>query len=513
MSYQCEQSWRAKAASRVAAAWLSATWLSVAWLSSARLLSDDLRRIVLRPIVLRVLICVLAASSWPAFAADIDVNLGFAGSLVSGAWNPLEVQLRDQPPARLLIEIDQGSLRDGPQWVRYDVGLAGGRGVSLHQDDIYVPARWQQLIWSVRTPDTVLASGSLDRRQLDIRPLHLVVARDIGAARAWFGRDERVVDVLASNLPERAAAYDGVESLVLLEANSRLSLASVAAAATAGVTVALVDPLDTSLGELDALAADELTPLGSGVIVRTSLGNWSRVRALLAPLATDELADALLVGLLETPPHVLDQRTVVLLAIAYSAAVLALIAWGGTPGLVSSVLLSLALSLAAWIYLRPDDNLLIRSRSVSVSRGGLAYVLERQRIVSFPEQHLELDQAAYALGRSTWEVNDGGISLTMPRWSQDALALKPRLEPAVLTWQAGALANHSGMTLSDVFVFNYGQQPDLTPQSSQAVRLEQDALIPDIYAALAAHLPAGSALARRGGTIYVALPAPDVPTL
>ncbi|MEM7738740.1 MAG: hypothetical protein AAF267_23475 [Deinococcota bacterium] len=463
------------------------------------------------PVLVGVLV-VNAFASW-ALAADIEVSLGFAGSLVSGAWNPLEVQLRDQPPARLLIEIDQGSLRDGPQWVRYDVSLAGGRGVSLHQDDIYVPARWQQFIWSVRTPDTVLASGSLDRRQLDIRPLQLVVARDIGVARAWFGRDERVVDVLASNLPERAAAYDGVESLVLLEANSRISLGSVAAAATAGVTVALVDPLDTSLSELDALAPADLTPLGSGAIVRTTLGNWSRARTSLAPLPTDDLAEALLVGLLETPPHVLNQRMVVLLATAYSALVLILIAWGGTPGLVSSVLLSVALSLAGWIYLRPDDNLLIRSRRLSVSRGGLAYVLERQRIVSFPEQRLELDQAAYALGRSSWDISDAGLTLTMPRWSQDALALKPRLEPAVLTWQGGALQNSGTVTLSDVFVFNYGRQADLAPQASQDVTLEQDALIPDMYAALAAYLPAGSALARRGGTIYVALPAPDIPTL
>jgi hypothetical protein len=466
-----------------------------------------------------------------ALAADIEVHLGFAGSVVSGAWNPLRVQLRDQPSARLLIEIDQGSLREGSQWVRYDVSLAGGRGVSLHQDDIYVPTRWQQFIWSVRTPDAVLASGSLDRRQVDIRPLQLVVARDIGEARVWFGRDERVVDVLASNLPERAAAYDGVESLVLLEANSRLSLASIAAAATAGVTVALVDPLDNSLSELNALAPDKLTPLGSGAVVRTTLGNWSRARGSLSPLATDDLAAALLVGLLETPPHVLDQRMVVLMATAYSALVLALIAWGGTPGLLSSVLLSFALSLAGWIYLRPDANLLVRSRTVSLSRGGLAHVLERQRIVSFPEQRLELDQAAYALNRSSWDISDAGLTLTMPRWSQDALALKPRLEPAVFTWQSvafgesiesrasgesaqvGTLRNDGDTVLQDVFVFNYGRQPDLAPQTSQPVRLEQDALIPDIYASLAPYLPAGSALARRGGTIYVALPRPEVPAL
>lgn len=445
------------------------------------------------------------------FTQDIEVGLGFADSVVSGAWNPLTVRLRDQPPSRLTIAIDQGSLRDGEQWITYDVPLTGGRGLTFHRDDVYVPARWQQFVWSVRTPETVLASGSFDRRQLDVRPLQLVVAREMGAARAWFSREERVVDVLASDLPERAAAYDGVQTIILVEANSQVSVAALAAAATAGVTVVLVEPVSETLAVLEPLAPTPLTALGSGVIVRTNEATWPRVRQAVSLTHHDALADALLAGMEETPVHPLSQNMAVLLASLYAALTLMLLAWGGVPGLLSSGLLALALSLAGWLYLRPSDNadnVLVRARQVVLGAGELAYVIERQRVFSFPEQVLELDQPAHALEQPTWQTSSQGMNLTMPRWSQDALALKPRLEPATFVWQEGALVNRSDVTLSDVFVFNFGRQPDIAAGSRRIVALDAAARIPRLYEPLAPYLPAGSALARRGSTIFVALPEP-----
>lgn len=442
------------------------------------------------------------------FTQDIEVRLGFAESVVSGAWNPLTVRLRDQPPSRLVIAIDQGSLRDGEQWITYEVPLTGGRGLTFHRDDVYVPARWQQFVWSVRTPETVLASGSFDRRQLDVRPLQLVVAREMGAARAWFARDERVVDVLASNLPERAAAYDGIETIILVEANSQLRVAALAAAATAGVTVVLAEPISETLGMLEPLAPTPVTALGSGVVVRTDEATWPRVRQAVTPISHDALAEALLTGMAETPAHPLNQNMVVVLASLYAALTLMLLAWGGIPGLLSSGLLALALSLAGWLYLRPDDNVLVRARQLVLGASELAYVIERQRVFSFPEQVLELDQPAHALEQPTWQVSSQGMNLTMPRWSQDALALKPRLQPATFVWQDGALINRSEVTLTDVFVFNFGRQPDMAAASRRIVALDASARVPTMYEPLAPYLPAGSALARRGNTIYVALPEP-----
>lgn len=452
------------------------------------------------------LLVVLLLALGTAFAQDIEMTLGFAGNVVSGAWNPLTVRLRDQPPSRLTIAIDQGSLRDGEQWITYDVPLAGGRGLTFHRDDVFVPARWQQFVWSVRTPDAVLASGSLDRRQLDVRPLQLVVAREMGAARAWFNREERVVDVLASDLPERASAYDGVQNIILLEANSQLSVAAIAAAATAGVVVVLAEPVSETLAVLEPLIPRLVTALGSGVLVRTDAASWLQLRSVLEPINHNALADALLAGMQDAPTQPLSQNRVVLLASLYAALTLMLLAWGGTPGLLTCSLLALSLSLAGWWHLRPDDNMRIDQRQLVLAAGELAYVIERQQVLSFPEQLLELPQAARALEQPTWRISSQGLQLTMSRWSQDAFALKPRLQEATFVWQDGALVNRSNVTLGDVFVFNYGRQPDIAAGSRRIVALDATVRIPDVYEPLAPYLPAGSALARRGDTILVALP-------
>ena len=113
------------------------------------------------------LLCSVACSgAAQGFNEDAVVNFGFAGELVADAWNPLRVTLRDMPPAELVLELDVGTLRRGPVAFRYTAELSGGRGVYTFEDDVYLPA-WRAFSWLIRTPDEVLASGTVPRYQAD----------------------------------------------------------------------------------------------------------------------------------------------------------------------------------------------------------------------------------------------------------------------------------------------------------------------------------------------------------
>ena len=94
----------------------------------------------------------------------------------------------------------------------------------------------------------------------------------------------------------------------------------------------------------------------------------------------------------------------------------------------------------------------------------------------------------------------------MPRWSSVTLALAPRLEAASFYWQSERLVN-DGAPLEDVFVLGLGQQPPLASDTALTPTM-RDSLPPSAYTPLLPQLPRGSAFARTGDHIYVALP-PD----
>ena len=84
---------------------------------------------------------------------------------VADAWNPLRLMtMRDVPNAELVVDIDQGGLREGPRLVRYRAPLPAGGGMAVFEDDIYLPPRWRSFAWAVRSGDVTLASGTFDPR-------------------------------------------------------------------------------------------------------------------------------------------------------------------------------------------------------------------------------------------------------------------------------------------------------------------------------------------------------------
>lgn len=448
----------------------------------------------------------LALSAAFAQGSGVEVTLGFAGEVVANTWNPLRVSLRDQSAAEFVLELDQGNLRDGEQLVHYRAPLAGGGGLYVFEDDLYIPA-WRRLTWAVRTQNSVLASGSIDRRSVDPRPLHLLdMSLDMSAATPPTSPDARIVDVRPDALPARPSAYAGVETLQL---GGDAPARTVAAAAAAGTAVFLADPLSEPLR---ALAPEGAQRLGAGWLVREGAqgptgeaAGDAHAEARLPKLEQNALLAALISPDMQRGPPSAPQQVILLGASVYALVALLVVRFGRVPGLFAGLSLALLFAAGAWGYLRPSDATLTRSRSLSLASGGLAHTLELRTLFNLPEGTRSLAADAYPLELTSWHASPEGLRLEMSRWSAVTLILAPRLETAAFYWEGDALVNESSAVLGDVFVIGLGQQSPIAPDEHLTAQM-RDSLPPSSYRALLPHLPSGSALARSGGHIYVALP-------
>ena len=444
-----------------------------------------------------------------------------------------------------MIEVDQGGLREGSRVVRYRAPLPAGGGMSVFEDDVYLPPRWRSLAWAVRSGEITLASGSFDPRvALSPLPLQLVSADKMGGWRALFGGDARVVEV-AGNLPERAAAYDGVETLLLDGTAAAPRPQALLAAAAGGVKVLLAGPLPQSFEPLSALAPLPAQRVGSGWLVRGGAGAEAGVEAGIeavgATLASLDLIDApalaraLLTPDLLEPPDSAPTRPLLFGLAGYLLVTFLLIRFGGTPGLLTALAVVPLASLAAWGYARPSSASPVRSRSLSIGADGLAYAAEVRTLFRFAGGEVtgpadarlvdtDILQDVNPVSEALRDVLQGvspssdvgtmyertpeGLRFTLPRWSAAALLLAPKLEPARLSLRDDSLVNAGADTLVDVYVIGSGVQEDVPPDSTHPLRAgaEDTRELPLVYRELLPRLPEGSAVARQGGRIFVALP-------
>jgi hypothetical protein len=449
-----------------------------------------------------------AAAQGGEAAEDVVVSFGFADEIVADAWNPLRVTLRDLESAELVLELDVGSLRSGPRRLRYSAQLAGGQGLYTFQDDVYLPS-WRSFSWLVRTPERVLSSGTVERRRVDKTPVQLVLSREVGVGNRFFAERARVVDVTAADLPERAAAYGGVSSVLVLPGDAPPTPGALVAAVTAGSRVLLVGAPGAAYADLLALAPEAGQRLGAGWLGRAGEDRDAVQRALAAHprLVPDRLVATLVDdALTAAPAHPRASRLLLGLA-GYAAVVLALLRFGGLPGLLAAVLLAAILAALA-AQVRPPDPLVTRSRSLNLGAGELALGINLEGLFSFPAQRARVAYAARPLPLTAaegWGVGPESFELPLEAFSSAVLAGRPTLRPAVLSWQGGSLVNGSEAALGDVFVTQSGQQLPI-PAGGRLDPTSGNLLPPDLYADLAPLLPPGSALARGGGTVHVALP-------
>ena len=481
------------------------------------------RNLTLRVLCWTLLCSVACSGAAQGFNEDAVVTFGFAGEMVADAWNPLRVTLRDAPPAELVLELDVGTLRRGPVAFRYTADLSGGSGVYTFEDDVYLPA-WRAFSWLIRTPDEVLASGTVPRYQADPEPLDLVQGREAGAGTRFFPVGARVVDVTAADLPERAAAYSGVQSVLLLPQTAPPTPAAVAAAATAGSTVILGGRLGAAYKDVSALVPAAKVPLGAGTLARLLEVNRESVqKTLQTRVAPDTLTATLTSDDLTRTPAGQNSAWLALRVGAYVLIVLLLLRFGGGPGVVAALLLAGLLSLVAW-RTRPTEPLLLRDRSLVLSRGALALRTNLHYLFSFPGGAAEIPYAAHPLpvtGVSEYGSGSENLEVTLPTYGSVLLVGKPHLEPAVLRWDGEAVVSEGHNRLTDVFVTwgggssgaasqigtvsRGGQQADIAPGQTLAIA-SGSLTLPEFYRDLGPQLPPGSVLARDGGTVYVLLP-------
>ncbi len=437
-----------------------------------------------------------------------DVEVGFRGTPVADAWNPLRVTVRDVGSGRLTLVADQGNLRDGEIPWTMVVPVAGGAGVRVLEVDVFLPA-WRSLVWSLEAGGSIVASGALPREAADRRRLDLVVSARPGAVAERLAG--RVVDVPASLLPARAAAYDGVRSLWLDGSAGMPSAAAMTAAAAAGVVVVLAD---------DALLAPvvaDLAEAGSPWVPIAAGGWWTgpppdgaQLEAARVDLGAYLAAFAAAGGVVAPRPV-----SVAVVFVATSAYVLlVLLAWrvGGAPGLLTWAVLLLGASLLAWAAPRPASPTLTESRALHVGVGELAWRTEVHDLLTLPAGEVEVARVARPAMTTTGVQRLGtppGTLLTLPRWRGATVLEAPRAARALLAIDADGLPIAVGdRALSDVRVVGGPAWPEVAP--GRALEVPRDP--PDLggdAAAFEALLPPGSAWARDGDDWHVAL-APEV---
>jgi hypothetical protein len=464
------------------------------------------------PLAFLIILWVTVVAAW-GWAKDINFQLGFGGQIVADSWNPLQITMRDQPPAELVMTIDQGNLRVGERIVRYEAKLTGGTGLFIFTDDVYIPA-WHSFTWKIRTPSAVLASGSFDRRTVDTRPVDLVVSRTPDSHHELFAKDARLAYPASTDLPTRAAAYSGVRTLLVDGSTAPPALEAVAAATAAGVNTVLLGPLPPSyqgLAQLTPTTSHTTSQrLGAGWISRMFAGQTlPKMNSLDRPA----LLAALNTSLIQKPRSA-PQLLIAAAVAVYLLASLLLIRFAGAPGLFAAFSLGLLLGLGAWSALRPNSASLSQTHSLSLEAGGLADVLRLRGVFSLPARTLTLP-VAHPLDAELWTQKPESLSLHLARWSGVSLALRPTLRTATFRWRGGVLENGGEQRLFGVYVSGLGAQGTLSPGARLHPRQQDDTIAPARYAALLDHLPVGSALAYREQAegeddedeeIFVALP-------
>jgi hypothetical protein len=437
----------------------------------------------------------------------VHFEVGFSGQFVTDHWNPLRITLRDINAAKVEIHIDQGSLRDGPRPMIYRAAIQGGNGISVFEDDLYIP-HWRRFSWLVESNNITIASGSFDPKEKSSLPLDIILSNQPGTWRANYEKDSRTLEINATSLPERTAAYNGIRSLLIDGTSATPTLAAVAAAAAAGVRVIVVDPLPADHENLNLLATYPIQRLGAGWIVRDQ--NAQTAFAAISSL-DHGFPKPLLYSLenaVELPDPASKPPLPLLAALAiYSLTALLLLRVGTVASTLTSLSLVLLSCIAAWSLLRPDAPLLSFDLSVTVGGGDLAAVYKLRTLYNLPGGTVHNQLVGHPIDQRPYEAGPAGIDVRLDRGDHTTIVAKPTLDRAPLIWKEGMLVNVGTAPLKDIFVIALGMQKDsLPPGATLQPTLVEEAELPSTYLQLKARLPSGTALAFSGVNLVVALP-------
>lgn len=443
----------------------------------------------------------LAAAQQPEF------TLGFAGETVTGAWNPLRLTVRDRSDVTLELQVDQGSLRTGPRWYTYRMQVRGGPGLHVLEDDVFIPD-WSSLLWTVTAGGRTLASGAVNPRDRDERPVNLVLSRRAAQHLPLLPAGSRVSELRDARLPERAAAYSGVNSLLIDGSTAPPAVAAVAAAAAAGSLVLLLDPLPAGYVELLPLAPAPVNALGAGLILR---GDRQFLQEQLASRSGEQVRpDELLRTLESLNPLELPKPAGLLsllgLFAGYALLALLLLRFGAAAGMLAVVGISLLASLVLWQQLRPAVGNLSAASSLTVSAGGLGLISREQALLDLPGGEVFLPGALRPLHLASYSRTPAGTDVQLRSWHVARFAARPELAVPRLNHAGTGVINTSEHALSEVFITGLGAQGSLA--AGERLEPEPGPAYPDgPLADLFSLLPAGSVITVDGTAVELLLPA------
>jgi hypothetical protein len=420
----------------------------------------------------------------------------------------VRVVLRDVGAGEVALTIDQGSLLEGERPWTVVVPIAGGGGVRVLDVDVFLPS-WRSLRWTVDAGGLRLASGALARTEADRRPVDLIVSNRAGEVAGALGG--RALDVAASDLPARAAAYGGVRS-VWLDGTEPLPDPRVLAAAAAGGAVVVVQGTaqrDASLAGIRELAA------AAGGWWGTGAGGWwfgdppdgaalTAARLDVAALATAfAAADAVDLPSFPPPLHV---------ALASAAYVLLIaVAWrvGGAVGGVTWAWIVVVVGVATVVAWRPSESQVVQARALHVVASDLGLRQRALDVVTLPAATLGIDAVARPASVLLGGVRHGATPRTevhLDRWRGATLLEVPQASTAALAWGAdGTPRAAGGFAVTNVRVVGGAAWPRIEPGAPPGTPTDPAPLL-GAEQTFEALLPEGSAWARSGADWHVLLP-------
>jgi hypothetical protein len=466
-------------------------------------------RVPRRPCVRRLLAAIAAlallGAAWAQAAGtsrSANLELGFGGAVVADAWNPFRLVLRDVGPVAFELAIDRGTLRDGERWSVYRADLEGGSGLSVVEDELFVPV-WRSLSWTVRSGGLTIASGSLARTQADRRPLDVIVGEPGPVVRSSV-IGGRSVDSAADRLPLRSAAYDGVGRVIVATPSARPQ--ALLAAAVGGAEVVLT-PAALANAELSALVPDGggERQVGAGRLV--SLDAWRPTPDAPARLDQAALVSAFAASERIPLPRPAPVLPLLIAASAYALAVLLVLRFAGVPGVTAALVLALGASLAVWTPLRPERPTIDASRDLVIGADGIGQRWRLHERVTLPAQTLVLDVAGWPLSDVEARLGRASVTVDLPRWRHLLVVERPRTAALPLQQQADGTWRNLGTVPLTVVAIRGGDHVDDVPPDALVAPPSRDARpLPSVALALLELVPDGAAVASDGAHWFVALP-------
>lgn len=455
------------------------------------------------PFLACLLLVMGVGGAWAQPASrSADLELGFGGAVVADAWNPLRLVLRDVGPVVLELAIDRGTLREGERWSRYSLDIPGGSGLSVFEDEVFVPV-WRSLSWTVRSGGLTVASGSVPRTQADRRALDLVVGEPGLLLRAALVGG-RSVDLAADRLPLRSAAFDGVATLIAATPTVRPQALIAAAVAGADVVLTPAAGADTTLAALLPDGAD-VRHVGAGRFLTPAA--WQR--ALAAPTARLDqagLVSALAAAERIVPPRPVPVLPLLVAASAYALTVLLVLRFGGVPGLMAALVLALTVGIAAWVPLRPPEPTLAQMRELVIGADGVGQRWRLHEVLTLPAQTIVVPVAGWPLSYVDARLGPDQVAIDLGRWRSAKVLERPRAAGLPLLQEPDGSWRNTGERPLELVVLRGGGAIHDVPAGARVPVPTRDVQLPDVAVALLELVPDGAAVASDGLRWMVALP-------